>query len=200
MNGTSVSRWTDWLIALGVGVASAVIVIWQNSHVAVLWDLSYILENSYRMSLGQIPYRDFPFPYAPLTFLTQAALIKLTGRVFFHHVIYCAVVNGLSVLLTWRIYCAVVNGLSVLLTWRILLTTLHATANKRLVALVLTTPLAVLSVYGIFPHPFYDCDCTFVVLVCLLLLSRFQHRAAGETRRNGDASIPVGSLLESFFA
>ena len=138
MNGTRVGRWTDWLIAICLAVASAAIVIWQNSHLAVLWDLSYILENSYRMSLGQIPYRDFPFPYAPLTFLTQAALIKLTGRVFFHHVVYCAVVNGLSVLLTWRI----------------LLRILHATSNKRLVALVLTTPLAVLSVYGVFPHPF----------------------------------------------
>lgn len=171
MNGTRAGRWTDWLIALCLAIASAVIVIWQNSHLAVLWDLSYILENSYRMSLGQVPYRDFPFPYAPLTFLTQAALIKLTGRVFFHHVIYCAVVNGLSVLLTWRI----------------LLRILHATSNKRLLALVLTTPLAVLSVYGVFPHPFYDCDCTFVVLVCLLLLSRF-------------AANPAGSLLESFFA
>src|ERR1043165_1279701 len=170
MDGTRVSRWTDWLIALCLAVASAAIVIWQNSHLAVLWDLSYILDNSYRISLGQIPYRDFPFPYAPLTFLTQAALIKLTGRVFFHHVIYCAVVNGLSVLLTWRI----------------LLRILHATSNKRLVALVLTAPLAVLSVYGIFPHPFYDCDCTFVVLVCLFLLSRF-------------ASISAASLLESFF-
>src|SRR5689334_23661484 len=171
MKGTRVRRWTDWLIALCVAGASAAIVFWQNSHLAVLWDLSYILENSYRMSLGQIPYRDFPFPYAPLTFLTQAALIKLTGRVFFHHVIYCAVVNGLSVLLTWRI----------------LLRILHATRNQRLIALVLTTPLAVLSVYRIFPHPFYDCDCTFVVLLCLFLLSRFQDRAAG-------------SLLESFFA
>ena len=170
MNGARVGRWIDWLIALCLAVASAAIVIWQNSHLAVLWDLSYILENSYRMSLGQIPYRDFPFPYAPLTFLTQAALIKLTGRVFFHHVIYCAVVNSLSLLLTWRILSRV----------------LHATPNKRLVALVLTTPLAVLSVYGVFPHPFYDCDCTFYILVCLFLLARF-------------ASISAASLLESFF-
>src|SRR4051794_36742 len=145
MDRTRVPRWIDWLTAIIFALASAAFVFWQNSHVAVLWDLSYILENSYRMSLGQIPYRDFPFPYAPLTFLTQAALIKFTGRVFFHHVIYCAVVNGLSVLLTWRI----------------LLKILYATSNKRLVALVLTTPLAVLSVYVIFPHPFYDCDCTF---------------------------------------
>jgi hypothetical protein len=34
----------------------------------------------------------------------------------------------------------------------------------------------------------------------LLLLSRFQHRAAEGTRENGDAAILVGSLLESFFA
>jgi hypothetical protein len=174
----------DWLTAIFFALASAVIVFWQNSHLAVLWDLSYILENSYRISLGQIPYRDFPFPYAPLTFLTQAGLIKLTGRVFFHHVIYCAVVNGLSVLLTWRI----------------LLRILRTTSNNRLLALVLTTPLAVLGVYGVFPHPFYDCDCTFVVLVCLLLLLRFQQEDSErrgddeETRRWGE---PV-SLIEHF--
>ena len=85
MNRTRLAGWIDWLTAIFLALASAVIVIWQNSHLAVLWDLSYILENSYRISLGQIPYRDFPFPYAPLTFLTQAGLIKLTGRVFFHH-------------------------------------------------------------------------------------------------------------------
>ena len=151
MNRTRLAGWIDWLIAIILASISAAIVIWQNSHLAVLWDLSYILENSYRISFGQIPYHDFPFPYAPLTFLTQAGLIKLTGRVFFHHVIYCAVVNGLSVLLTWRILL------------RVLLTT----SNNRLLALVLTMPLAVLGVYGVFPHPFYDCDCTFIVLVCL---------------------------------
>jgi len=129
-------------------------VIWQNSRLAVLWDLSYILENSYRISLGQVPYRDFPFPYAPLTFLTQAVLIKLTGRLFFHHVIYCAVVGALVTLLTWRI----------------LLRVLHDVRQARLLSLVLTAPLTVLGVYAIFPHPFYDSDCTFWILICLLLL------------------------------
>jgi len=173
MNRTRLAGWIGWLIAIILASISAAIVIWQNSHLTVLWDLSYILENSNRISLGQIPYRDFPFPYAPLTFLTQAALIKLTGRVFFHHVIYCAVVNGLSVLLTWRI----------------LLRILRTTSNKDLLALVLTTPLAVLGVYGVFPHPFYDCDCTFGVLVCLLLLLRFQQEGStGGVRR----------LLENF--
>ena len=150
-------RWINLTLALCLALTSVLVVIWQNSHIAVLWDLSYILENSYRISLGQVPYRDFPLPYAPLTFLTQAAIIKLWGRAFFHHVIYCAVVNGLSVLLTWRI----------------LLRVLPKTAAMRLLALILTVPLTVLGVYAIFPHPFYDCDCTFAVLICLLLLLRF---------------------------
>ncbi len=179
MNSIRLPRWTDWLAAIFLALASAAIVIWQNSHLTVLWDLSYILENSYRISLGQIPYRDFPFPYAPLTFLTQAALIKLTGRVFFHHVIYCAVVNGLSVLLTWQI----------------LLRILRTTSNKRLLALVLTTPLAVLGVYGVFPHPFYDCDCTFVVLVCLLLLFRFQQEGSAAGMRRLIENFATGAAL-----
>src|SRR5437016_693750 len=84
-------------------LANALVVVWQNSRLAVLWDLSYTLENSYRISLGDIPYRDFPFAHAPLTFLMQAAIIKLTGRLFWHHVAYCAIVSGLSTVLTWRI-------------------------------------------------------------------------------------------------
>src|SRR6267142_4679314 len=96
-------KWLDWLLALLLALASAGMVFWQNARLAVLWDLSYILENSYRISLGDIPYRDFPFPYAPLTFLIQATIIKLTGRVFWHHILYCAIVGASGTVLTWRI-------------------------------------------------------------------------------------------------
>src|SRR6266581_7142309 len=83
--------------------ATVLVVIWQNARLAVLWDLSYVLENAVRMSLGQVPYRDFPFPYPPLTFLIQARVIKLAGRVFWHHAVYCAVMSGGATVLTWRI-------------------------------------------------------------------------------------------------
>jgi hypothetical protein len=154
-------RWSDWLASLSLALISAGIVIWQNSRLAVLWDISYILENSYRISLGQVPYRDFPFPYAPLTFVTQAALIKLTGRVFFHHIVYCATVAALSTLLAWRI----------------LLHVLRDTPRARLLALALTLPLTVLGVYAIYPHPFYDSDCTFVILACLLMLLHWNDKS-----------------------
>jgi hypothetical protein len=155
-------KWLDSLVALSLALASGGVVFWQNSRLAVLWDLSYILENSYRISLGDIPYHDFPFPYAPLTFLTQAALIKLTRPVFFHQVIYCAVVGGLSTLLTWRILLKILRGVP----------------RARMLALVLTAPLTVLGIYSIFPHPFYDPDCTFAVLACLHLLLRWDRKRA----------------------
>jgi hypothetical protein len=150
----------DWLPGLFLFSGTALVVAWQNSRLGVLWDLSYILENSFRMSLGQVPYRDFPFPYPPLTFLIQATLIKIAGRVFWHHVVYCAVMGG---------------GATVL-TWRILINLLRETPYARLLAFSLSLPLVVLGIYCIFPHPFYDPDCTFAILLSILLL---QHSADG---------------------
>src|SRR6266498_3024102 len=160
--------WLDWLAATLIACGSAGVVFWQNARLAVLWDLSYILENAQRIALGDLPYRDFPFPYPPLTFLVQALLIKISGRVFFHHVIYCAVIGGLATLITWRI----------------LLHTLSGTAGARVLALLLTVPLTVLGIYAIFPHPFYDPDCTFFLLICLLLLLQWQRKPS-----------PIRSLL-----
>ena len=159
--------WRDGMAALLLFLATAAVVVWQNSRLGVLWDLSYILENSYRISLGDVPYRDFPLPYAPLTFLIQAALIKLTGRVFFHHVLYCAAVGGLATVLTWRILLNVLR---------------EAVTSARLVAFLLSAPLTVLGIYCIFPHPFYDPDCTFAILVCILLLQQLERRGLSPLR------------------
>jgi hypothetical protein len=143
-------------------LATAAVVVWQNSRLAVLWDLSYVLENSFRIALSDIPYRDFPFPYPPLTFLVQAAIIKLTGRVYWHHVFYCAVAGGTASVLTWRV---LLN-----LLWR-------KVADARLIALLLSMPVVVLGIYCVFPHPFYDPDCTLATLIAILLLQRSELKA-----------------------
>jgi hypothetical protein len=153
--------WRNWITALFLFLATALVVVWQNSRLGVLWDLSGVLENSFRISLGQIPYRDFPFPHAPLTFLLQAALIKLTGRVFWHHVVYCAVVGGLATVLTWRILLNLLCGII---------------SHAHLIAFLLSLPLIVLGIYCVFPHPFYDPDCTFAILLCILLLQRVDNK------------------------
>lgn len=172
----TVSVWCkDGIAGSLLFAATAAVVVWQNSRLGVLWDLSYILENAYRISLGQVPYRDFPLPFPPLTFVTQAALIKVTGRVFWHHVGYCAVVGGLATLLTWRILLKLLRG---------------SIEQPRLAAFLLSAPLVVLGIYCVFPHPFYDCDCAFAILASMLLLLY-----AEENEFPSRLSFPAGMAL-----
>jgi hypothetical protein len=145
------------LVGAFLFAATAAFVFWQNTRLTVLWDLSYILENATRISLGQRPYRDFPFPYAPLTFLMQAAIIKLFGRAAFHHYLYAAFTAGLGSLLTWRILLRVL-----------------ADSQARLIAFLLGVPLVFLGISSVFPHPFYDADCTLFMLFCTWLLLRLE--------------------------
>ena len=87
---------------------------------------------------ARLPYRDFPFAHAPLTFLIQAAIIRLTGRVFFHHVLYAAIIGGLGTVLTWRIASASLQ---------------ERVAHAWTIALFLAAPLTVLGIYCILPFP-----------------------------------------------
>ena len=160
----------DWIAAAVLFLATAAVVLWQIAHVAVLFDLSYILNTAARIALGQMPYRDFPLAHAPLTFLTQAAIIRLTGRVFFHHVLYCALVGGLGSVLAFRIALGSLRG---------------RVAEAWPVALLVAAPLTVLGIYCIVPNPEYDCDCGFWILVALWMVQRLD---AGTSARFGFAA------------
>ena len=172
--------WSNWAAALFLFSATAAVVVWQNSRLGVLWDLSYVLDSSYRISLGDLPYRDFPVPHAPLTFLIQAALIKLAGRVFWHTTAYCALMGGLASVITWRILLNVVRD---------------RLAHARLVAFLLSLPLVVLGIYCIFPHPFYDPDCSFAILLSVLLLQQLDQEPAVSWR----AFLAGASLVVPLF-
>jgi hypothetical protein len=168
----------DWLAAAALFAATAGVVLWQNAHVAVLFDLSYILNTAERIALGQVPYRDFPLAHAPLTFLIQAAIIRLTGRVFFHHILYAAITGGLGTVLAWRIALTSLRG-RVVAAWPL--------------ALLLAAPLIFLGIYSIVPTPEYDCDCGFWLLVAIWAFTQLDQRkstlfafAAGAT-----ACVPI---------
>jgi hypothetical protein len=152
-------RWSlrDLVAAAALFLATAAVVLWQNAHLTILWDASYTLDTSFRIALGQMPYRDFPLAHAPLTFLIQAAIIRLTGRVFFHHVLYAAIVGGVGTVLAWRIALDMLRG-RICGWWP--------------VSLLLAAPLTMLGVYSILPFPSYDCDCIFSILLVILLLQR----------------------------
>jgi hypothetical protein len=153
-------RWRvrDTAAALLLALASAAFVVWQNAHRTVLWDASYTLETSTRIAMGQVPYRDFPLAHAPLTFLIQALLIRLTGRVFWHAVAWAAVSGALSTFVAWRIALSLLRERS-----------RHAWT----MALLLSAPLIFLSTYGILSFPSYDCDCILFVLIFLFAWLRW---------------------------
>jgi hypothetical protein len=147
----------EWIAGAALFVATVCFVLWQNAHIAVLWDLSYLLDTSWRIALGQMPYRDFPLVHPPGTFLIQAALMRLFGRTAE----------------TMIRYAAVAGGVATVLTWRILLHELQRRVQAAwLVALMLAAPLCFLGIYGVYPHPIYDCDCALAVLIAIFLLQR----------------------------
>ncbi len=156
-------RWAlrDWLAAASLFVATAAVTLWQSTHVAALFDLSYILNTAERIALGQVPYRDFPLPHAPLTFLVQAAIIRLTGRVIFHHDLYAAIVSGLGAVVAWRTSLALLRD-RIAAAW--------------IVALLLAAPLAFLGVYCIVPNPEYDCDCGFWLVVAVWAFTQLDRK------------------------
>ena len=148
-------RWCA-IAAVVLAAATAGFVVWQNSRVAVLWDLGYLLNTSWRMALGQVPYRDFAQVHAPMTFVVQAVLMKIFGRHFFISWIYAAVMGGVGTFVAWRTLAKVMGG------W---------------LAVVMTTPLIFVGVYGVYPHPIYDCDCGFWILMGVWLLVEMEGRA-----------------------
>jgi hypothetical protein len=107
-----------------------------------------------------MPYRDFPLVHSPLTFVVQAALIRIAGRHYMVTIIYAAIAGGVGTVLAWRILLHMLRGTPAMasLYW--------------IVSLLLATPLAVLGVYCVYPHPIYDCDCALAILAALLLLVR----------------------------
>jgi hypothetical protein len=145
-------RLRDTIAAALLFLGSAVFVWWQNTRVAVLWDLGYLLDTSWRMALGQMPYRDFPLAHAPVTFLIQAGLIKLFGRHYLVPVIYAAISGGLGTVIAWRI---------------VLRTVLPMERGAWWMSLMLSAPLVVVGIYAIYPHPIYDCDCALAILLAL---------------------------------
>jgi hypothetical protein len=155
-------KWSrrDFLAATALLLVTSGFVLWQNSQIAILWDLSYLLDTSWRIALGQVPYRDFPLVHPPLTFLIQAALMRLAGRHYELHAVYAAIVGGLGTVVAWRIIL------------RILIDRMDGIRSTWAVSLLLAAPLTVLGVYSVYPHPIYDCDCAFAILVAIYLLQR----------------------------
>lgn len=153
-------RQRDYLAAALLFLGTAAFVYWQNTRVAVLWDLGYLLDTSYRISLGQIPYRDFALVHPPLTFLVQALAMRLAGRHYLLTVLYAAAAGGAGTLITWRLLLHMLRPAP------------FSYAVRWMIALLLAVPVVVIGIYSVYPHPIYDSDCSLAILIALLLLIR----------------------------
>ncbi len=166
MNAASAGRLRDALTATALFFATAAFTLWQNTRVAALWDVSYLLDSSFRIRLGQLPYRDFPFAHAPLIFLLHAAIIRIFGRIYYPHILCAALEAGAATLLTWRILLNLAQPESPYLP-------LDGSANRSwFLATLLASPLILVGIYCVYPHPIYDSDCILAVLFALHLLQR----------------------------
>jgi hypothetical protein len=203
------SRALPALAAAALFLFSAAFTLWQNARVAVFWDLSYLLDTSYRISLHQLPYRDFPFAHAPLTFLLHAAIIRIFGRAVLPHILCAALEAGLATLLTWRILLRLLQQEKIVPQQNevvqkdevVILAQPESQylpsalpANRVfLIATLLAAPLIFVGIYGVYPHPIYDSDCILAVLLAITLLQR----AAESAPRNALAG--AASVLPLFF-
>ena len=135
--------------------ASAAFNFWRNTQVAVLVDISYIVNIATRIAAGDVPYAQFPLPQAPLAFVTQAVLIKAFGPHFIVQIAYATILGGLATVLTYAIVRRLIES---------------AVARPTVVAAAITIPLIPLGIYAILPQPFYDPDTVFVVLAAIVAI------------------------------
>ena len=115
---------------------------------STIHDLAYFLTNGLRLSQGQIPYADFITVHSPGSFYIIAALIKIFG------------INYLPIYL-WMFF---VNFISTICIYKILK---NMKINNYLLA---TSVFGILGPYSFVPHPWYDSDSVFVIIVLIYML------------------------------
>ena len=139
--------------AIALFCVAAGVAFWQSSRVTVLWDLTYVLEIAHRIAGGGVPYKEFVVPQPPLTFLIQAAIVRFMEPGFLWHRLYCAVVAGGTAALTWHVIVMQLND--------------ARPRHRALIGAIAAVPTVFLNGYAILPLPFYDSDCSFLVLLAL---------------------------------
>jgi hypothetical protein len=134
-------------IAFLFAFVSLSVTVFRASTFSALFDLSYVLEHSFRMSLGDTIYKDFFIPYPPGTFLIQEFLISVFGKTYYPQIIYCGVVSFLTYILLYRL--------------------LFFLTDDKLLNIFLALPAAITGGYGLFSQPFYDPDTILLILLSL---------------------------------
>lgn len=135
-------------VSLFFGVAAALITYWQTTRMTHLVDYSYQVEISYRMYLGQVPYRDFMLVLTPGVYSIMAGIMHLTGGyshawVVFHSMMVATLTSVVSFFVFWRI------------------------CKDRWLTLFFSLALLVVG-QAIYPYPIYDIWAVLCMLLAIL--------------------------------
>jgi len=139
---------------LMLALISALLVFYQAGRVAPLIDYSYQIENAYRISIGDFPFRDFELVVAPGTYLISALLMRFGGNSFNLDwlVIYACFSQILMILLTYYVIRKIYS--------------FDEITSGSLILIMMFTG------YVIYPFPIYNGDVALFMLLALSYLVR----------------------------
>ena len=137
-----------FLFAFIIAYFSAYLTAWRGLFAV---DFPVMVDRTYRIFIGQIPYRDFSSLTPPITYWIQAGLFKLFGLSLNHFKIYLSIQNALFCVLNLYFITHIVQ-----------------LSLKKTIFLL---PLILLWLPAIhFPLPWYDTDPFFFALIGLFVL------------------------------
>ncbi|KAF0248058.1 MAG: hypothetical protein FD167_2541, partial [bacterium] len=154
-NPASTTDQTAWLAVLAISLLSAFFTWYQATRTFNFLDNTYILEVSWRIANGEIPYKDFTLVLTPGTFLVQAFLIKFVS-------------DHATIIVFWSMFAMVAT---ILVTYKIL--TLISTPRWFAVL------LCFIPAFGgntVIPYVSYDVDTMLLCLCSIALLLMAEKR------------------------
>jgi hypothetical protein len=164
-----------WMGTALLAGASCILIFIQTQRLLPLIDWSYLVENSYRLSLGQTPYVDFGLVLTPLNYLIDAFFMKLIG---------------ITPLAQWA-HMWLMQIVTLLLVRAIVLRFGYSRAQAWWWCLPV-----VLSGYVILPMPLYDTDAMAFMLLALWAALRWSEKSEAQTV---GASLLTGATLSLAF-
>jgi hypothetical protein len=132
-----------------IAACAAFFTYWQTTRVVPLLDYSYQTEVAYRISLGQVPYKDFILPVTPGAYTILAILMRLFSTHSIVQVLYTAALSYFTVIMTFLVLSQIVK-----------------IKKLNLIALL---PL-IMSTYAIYPYVSYDAHAVLFSLISLLFV------------------------------
>ena len=123
---------------------------WQWIDNLAIFDLNYFVANSNRISMGEIPYKDFILVLPPTTYLIQASIFKVFGNNIFSIIIPSIIMNFITSFFLFN----------------------HLITNKitKKISILISSLYVLCSGFTLFPWLHYD---NFIFLIILIYLIRY---------------------------